>query len=781
MAKLFEFQAESMPSWWDGNYRSQAVRDVLTEIQKDGASQVVIVPTVYMDSLRSTTIYRDNGDPGGNNVDGRPRTESDGSIRTAISEAKSRGLEVIFKLHVNMQNDDWNALIGPGNNPDGTPPTEQQWATFGNAWFASYKEAVLHYARLAKEQGVTTFAIGNECESMTHPRFTHHWNDIIEDVREIVGSTVKLTYAATWTEALHVEFWDKLDYIGTNPYIAFTQNNFNPTLQQLIDGWTKPSDVSSTSVPIIQKFGQNISAMDALKRIADQFGKKLVFTEAGFRSMDGNNTAPWQWGEPHPVDEVEQLNMHKAFYKILTDRLDEGWLAGYWFWNYDASAGVIDPSPDVGYSTHGKLADTLVEQYFKDPRSVTGLEKTGTSLADTLSGGFNNDTLIGGLGNDSLRGNKGADVFSYSGGDGADTILDFSSAQGDKIRLLNAGVANFADLQVATIAGGYRISFDDGGSVTILTSEQISESWFTFTIGQTGPSKKPTSGDDEITGTSRANLVNALAGNDIVRGLGGNDRLTAGIGDDTVEAGDGNDVVYGNAGDDYLEGNAGADRLYGGDGADIVYGGLGNDQVRGDAGNDMLYGEAGNDLVRGGEGYDLVAGGDGHDKLYGEAGNDQLAGGAGNDTMQGGAGDDRVEGEDGDDKLYGGDGNDVVEGWFGNDQLWGGRGDDLLTPGGGTDKMWGGKGADNFLLGQGMNKDIIYDFKLKEEDQLIIQGNMNDTGIGRGNSDAEVMQIFMRLVKQVGRDTIIDFGRGDVLTVKNFKASTLQRDDIWFW
>jgi protoheme ferro-lyase len=57
MAKLFEFQAESMPSWWDGNYQSQAVRDVLTEIQKDGSSQVVIVPTVYMDGLSSTTVF----------------------------------------------------------------------------------------------------------------------------------------------------------------------------------------------------------------------------------------------------------------------------------------------------------------------------------------------------------------------------------------------------------------------------------------------------------------------------------------------------------------------------------------------------------------------------------------------------------------------------------------------------------------------------------------------------------------------------------------------------
>lgn len=140
-----------------------------------------------------------------------------------------------------------------------------------------------------------------------------------------------------------------------------------------------------------------------------------------------------------------------------------------------------------------------------------------------------------------------------------------------------------------------------------------------------------------------------------------------------------------------------------------------------------------------------------------------------------------MEGDDGDDKLYGGSGDDAIHGWFGNDQLWGGAGNDMLEAGGGTDKLWGGKGADDFVFGNGIGKDVIYDFKLKQGDQLIIQGDMNGTGIGSGNTDAEVMQKFMKLVKQVGRDTVINFGEGDTLTLKNFKASTLHRDDIWFW
>ncbi|MGF9761486.1 glycoside hydrolase TIM-barrel-like domain-containing protein [Microvirga sp. 0TCS3.31] len=570
---MFDFQAESLASLWDVNYRFQDAN--LKLIKEDGASQVVLVPTVYMDSLTSTEVYRDNGDPGGKNTDRNPRTESDASIRVAIKAAQDRGLEVIFELHVNMQNNDWNALIGP---PAGSTPAQAKaWA---DAWFASYKEAVIHYAKLAKAEGVTAFAIGNECESMTQPQYTAYWRDIITAVRKEVGSDIKLTYAATWTEALHVEFWDQLDYIGANPYIAFTNSNENPTVQQLVDGWTKPSDVESTFRPIIAKYGQNISAMEALQRLSQEFAnKKLIFTETGFRSMNLNNTSPWEWGEDNFIDEPEHLNMFKAFYKIITDRLDEGWMGGYWLWNYDANQP--DSTPDVGYSTHGKRSDAVVEQYFKNPQSVSGLKLDGTTAADRLAGGFNHDTLTGGAGNDTLTGNQGGDLFVYAGGDGADTITDFRAAQGDRIRLINVGAAGFEDLQITSMegGGGYIVRFPTGGSLTVLTpgsSGAPTADWFTFTA-ETGPSIKPSAGDDTITGTSKANVVNALAGDDTILGLGGSDRLNGDLGNDTVDGGVGNDVLYGDKGDDYLDGGSGADRIYGGDDGDIVSGGTEND------------------------------------------------------------------------------------------------------------------------------------------------------------------------------------------------------------
>ena len=88
MPNLFEFQGNSLPSWYDGNYRAPWHERNYALIAQDGASQMVIVPTVYMDTLNSTHVYRDNNDPGGHRNDQYTRTESDNSIRYAIAEAK---------------------------------------------------------------------------------------------------------------------------------------------------------------------------------------------------------------------------------------------------------------------------------------------------------------------------------------------------------------------------------------------------------------------------------------------------------------------------------------------------------------------------------------------------------------------------------------------------------------------------------------------------------------------------------------------------------------------
>ncbi len=212
------------------------------------------------------------------------------------------------------------------------------------------------------------------------------------------------------------------------------------------------------------------------------------------------------------------------------------------------------------------------------------------------------------------------------------------------------------------------------------------------TTTQTG-----TGGDDNITGTGNADVIDGGGGNDRIRGLADDDAINGGTGNDYLFGGDDNDIIIGGAGDDYLVGDAGDDLLYG------------------QADNDILIGAAGNDTLNGGTGDDILAGGDGNDILYGEAGDDRLTGDAGDDILYGDGGADRLLGGAGNDTMYGGTENDLMSGGAGNDAIYGEAGDDLIMGDAGADTIDGGAGndiiyggADNDTINGGDNNDIIY-------------------------------------------------------------------------
>lgn len=124
----------------------------------------------------------------------------------------------------------------------------------------------------------------------------------------------------------------------------------------------------------------------------------------------------------------------------------------------------------------------------------------GTGAAETINGGDGNDSIFGGAGDDTLLGGNGADSLdSGEGADqltggagadsfdlrfpfGADVITDFSSTDGDTIRL--SGMT-YSGVQAAAHQSGGDVVIDlfFGNSVTI-TGAQLSSmqsSWFSFT------------------------------------------------------------------------------------------------------------------------------------------------------------------------------------------------------------------------------------------------------------------------------------------------------------
>ena len=428
----------------------------------------------------------------------------------------------------------------------------------------------------------------------------------------------------------------------------------------------------------------------------------------------------------------------------------------------------------------------------------------GGDGVDIISGGLGTDIIIGGLGGDTLTGGGGADVFRFGLGqprsDSApnlpDIIVDFEGrggAGGDLLDLpafssglpltFNIAPVDFQFSSIGTSGTQLPTELVGDGFVDVVwrfnASQSRNEIWVDANDdGQFGEEDlliylPLTSGSqalaitdfvdnfpvirlrsdplqlDDFSGTNQANIIYALAGDDVVNGLGGNDQIYGGEGNDTLEGGSDQDTLHGEAGDDDLKGGEGSDYLIGGANEDTLHGGDDADTLvagltafgGGDAATDInsLYGERGDDT------------------LYGAEGKDQLFGGEEQDMLLGYAGEDRLDGGSGDDQLDGGEGDDELTGGTGSDRLQGGRGQDILSGGGQADIVAFGSGDSLFPA-----PDRVIDFNPGEGDRI----ELNDgTGLGRFYGRPLVFMGMLPTGSVYGEGMLLpDRGLDDILT-----------------
>jgi hypothetical protein len=116
--------------------------------------------------------------------------------------------------------------------------------------------------------------------------------------------------------------------------------------------------------------------------------------------------------------------------------------------------------------------------------------------------------------------------------------------------------------------------------------------------------------------------------------------------------------------------------------------------------------------------------------------------------------------------------NDTLRGLAGNDRLFGGNGGDLLDGGPGTDFLNGGGGDDFIVYRPGDGADTLFGLAagVGSDDRLSLQAFAS---IG---SLADVLSH----ATQVNADTVIDFGGGDMLTLRNVVRASLSADDFVF-
>ncbi|ANH03359.1 M10 family metallopeptidase [Shinella sp. HZN7] len=127
------------------------------------------------------------------------------------------------------------------------------------------------------------------------------------------------------------------------------------------------------------------------------------------------------------------------------------------------------------------------------------------------------------------------------------------------------------------------------------------------------------------------------------------------------------------------------------------------------------------------------------------------------ENAKGGSGNDTILGNQGKNHLIGNGGNDILRGAAGNDKLNGGTGNDMLT---------GGKGSDVFIFKKGYGRDTITDFT----------NNVDDIDL-RSYNFSSVSKVLAK-AEQVGSDVHIELGGNDLLILKRFNLSNLDKGDF---
>ena len=434
---------------------------------------------------------------------------------------------------------------------------------------------------------------------------------------------------------------------------------------------------------------------------------------------------------------------------------------------------------------------------------------------DTIYGSDKADTIIGGKGNDSLNGGNGNDVYIFNIGDGNDTITD--NAGTDTIKF-GEGISKEDLIIKKSSSNAIKICFKNNSTDNITLSNLNIEN-FEFANGDkltfNDIKELPLYSSDEnetIYGyNDKANIINALGGNDSVYGGNANDTLNGGDGNDTISAGNGNDTIKGGTGNDNLQGGNGDD-IYvfnKGDGVDTIVDWHGNDTIKFNDFNQedielkreltslVITSKISDDKIVIQNFFDTnantsnpiekiifkdssewnlneilanatIKATDGNDKFYLTPNDDEFDALGGDDTIYAGNGNDNVNGNDGNDTLYADNGNDTLSGGTGNDKLYGGYGNDtyIYNLGDGDDTIEDVGGSETIKFGEGISKD----------DLIVQKVNNSSLKISFKNSSGSLMLNYAISNNNYAIENF-EFANGDKLTFNDIKALSLIGSD----
>ena len=304
-------QGINFAGWSRGAFSTAAATTSLQDLASTGATWVSVVVEQYQRTNASTTIFP------------TARTVSDAGIARIVEQAHALHLNVVLKPQIDVLDGAFRGTIGETFSP-------LQWT----AWFSSYRRFISHYAALAQRLGVQQFVVGTELtEASEH---APEWKSLVSLVRsKFTGS---LTYAANYgNEVEDITWWNTVNYIGVDAYYPLdpSEPNF---------GWS----------PYVEQ----------LAALAKQWGKPVLLTEIGYRSVAGAASQPWNFTLSGPVDTQTQSSAYAAAFRAFAAKR---WFAGMYWWAW--SPQISNGPTDTGYSPQNKPAEKQLLAWYGGKRA----------------------------------------------------------------------------------------------------------------------------------------------------------------------------------------------------------------------------------------------------------------------------------------------------------------------------------------------------------------------------------------------------------------------------
>ncbi len=296
-------------------YGSSLSQKSLQQMHQLGSNALALVPYSYM---------RDPKAPSTIPIVNAAGSETDESLIHSIEHAKELGMTTVMKPQLWLGSS-WTGFV--------EMKTQKDWDTF----FENYYRWIKHFALLSEIYEVDVFSVGVEFVQATLQNEAA-WVKMFEKIRPLFSG--EITYCANWGDEFEkLSFWASLDFIGLNCYYPLSDKD-QPSQKELDQNFAKTTD--------------------KIEKIANKFDKKIIFTEIGFRSVEGTWKNPHAQAEGRAYDEKAQAKAYEAVFKNIENK---NWCEGILWWKWPSYLEYSTPE-NTRFTPSEKAAEEVVRKWF---------------------------------------------------------------------------------------------------------------------------------------------------------------------------------------------------------------------------------------------------------------------------------------------------------------------------------------------------------------------------------------------------------------------------------